>query len=488
MTLKLMETGSRIIPVILSGGVGSRLWPLSRRAYPKQLLPLCGKETLLQQTARRALEVTAGGEMILVCGLEHRFQIAEQLRGIGIGNAAILLEPGGRNTAPAIALAAHEALSRDRDAAILVLPSDHTIKQTAVLTEAVRAALPSVAQGSLVVFGIRPDSPMTGYGYIKVKQPGLSPVEAFVEKPDPATAQRYVESGNYYWNSGMFLFRADAYLNELKRHAPDIERVCAAAYQAIPGDPDFKRVPSEIFTACPSNSIDYAVMEKTGRAMVVPLDAGWSDLGSWNSLWDAAAKDSRSNVTLGDVVLKDVGHSYVRAEHRLVGVIGMQDCVVVETADAVLVASRKGAEQVGAMAAELLKSKRPEANLHRKVYQPWGSYETLDEGEGFKVRRLTIKPHAGLVPQLHRHHAGHWIVVSGKVKVTRDGREHFLTANQSAFIEKGSGHRLENPESLAVELIEIQTFQAGNRPAFIQNVSRHRSQNPEGVKAEPAEV
>lgn len=446
-----------IIPVILSGGAGSRLWPLSRTAYPKQLLSLYGQETLLQETARRALAVTGSKDMILVCGQEHRFQVAEQLHGIGIGNAAILLEPCGRNTAPAIALAAHEALSRDREAVILVLPSDHTLKKIAVLTETVRKALPSVREGALMAFGVKPDSPLTGYGYIKARQAGLSPIAAFVEKPDLATAEKYVASGNYYWNSGMFLFRADAYLAELKRFAPDIERVCASAHQAMRKDLDFKRIPEDIFASCPANSIDYAVMEKTDKAMVVPLDAGWSDLGSWGSLWDTATKDARNNVTLGDVVLKDVGNSYVRAEHRLVGVIGVEDCVVVETADAVLVASRKGAEQVGAMAADLLQCKRSEANLHRRVYRPWGSYETLDEGKGFKVQRLNIKPHASLSLQMHNHRAEHWIVVRGRAKVICDDREYFLTENQSTFIQKGSRHRLENPDGIEVELVEVQT-------------------------------
>jgi mannose-1-phosphate guanylyltransferase / mannose-6-phosphate isomerase len=446
-----------IIPVILSGGAGSRLWPLSRTAYPKQLLSLCGRETLLQETARRALAVTGSRDMILVCGQEHRFQVAEQLRAIGVGNAAILLEPEGRNTAPAIALAAHEALGRDPDAVILILPSDHTITNTPALTDAVDAALAPAGRGALLAFGVRPDSPMTGYGYIKARLSGLSPVEAFVEKPDLATAEKYVASGRYYWNSGMFLFRADAYLRELKRLAPDIERVCAAAYRGIVKDLDFKRIPQDAFAGCPSNSIDYAVMEKTDKAMVIPLDAGWSDLGSWGSLWDGAVKDAQNNVMLGDVVLREVGNSYVRAEHRLVGVIGLDDCVVVETADAVLVASRKGAEQVGAMAADLLKSNRAEANLHRKVYRPWGSYETLDQGAGFKVQRLNIKPHASLSLQMHKHRAEHWVVLKGRAKVSCDGREYFLAENQSTFIQQGSRHRLENPDAVELELVEVQT-------------------------------
>jgi mannose-1-phosphate guanylyltransferase/mannose-6-phosphate isomerase len=446
-----------LIPVILSGGVGSRLWPLSRMAYPKQLLPLCGRETLLQETVRRALEVTGSRDMILVCGQEHRFQVAEQLHGIGIEDAAILLEPVGRNTAPAIALAAHEALVRNKDAVMLVLPSDHTLKQTAALADAVRTGLPQAEQGALLAFGVKPGGPVTGYGYIKAKQPGLSPVAAFVEKPDAATARKYVESGDYYWNSGMFLFRADVYLSELERLAPDIAQVCAAAHKSIRRDLDFKRIPQDIFAGCPANSIDYAVMEKTAKAMVVPLDAGWSDLGSWSSLWDSAEKDARNNVALGDVVLKDVGNSYVRAEHRLVSVIGLEDAVVVETADAVLVASRKGAEQVGTIAAELVKSKRTEANLHRKVHRPWGSYETLDHGAGFKIQRLNIKPHASLSLQLHNHRAEHWVVIRGRAKVTCDGREYILTENQSAFIEQGSKHRLENPGDVETEIVEVQT-------------------------------
>jgi mannose-1-phosphate guanylyltransferase / mannose-6-phosphate isomerase len=446
-----------IIPVILSGGAGSRLWPLSRTAYPKQLLPLCGQETLLQETVRRALEVTGNRDMILVCGQEHRFQVAEQIHSIGIENASILLEPIGRNTAPAIALAAHEALSRDHNAVILILPSDHTLKKTGALTQAVHEALPQVEQGAVVAFGVKPDSAATGYGYIKVKQPGVSPIAAFVEKPDAATARLYLDSGQYYWNSGMFLFRADAYLSELKRLAPEMERICAAAYKGIRKDLDFKRIPLEIFAECPANSIDYAVMEKTDKAMVVPLDAGWSDLGSWGSLWDIAEKDARNNVALGDVVLKDVDNSYVRADHRLVSVIGMENCVVVETADAVLVASRKGAGQVGAMAADLQQRKRTEADLHRKVYRPWGSYETLDEGAGFRVHRLNIKPHASLSLQMHHHRAEHWVVIRGKAKVTCNGQEYTLTENQSAFIEKGSKHRLENPGEVETELVEVQT-------------------------------
>jgi mannose-1-phosphate guanylyltransferase/mannose-6-phosphate isomerase len=309
----------------------------------------------------------------------------------------------------------------------------------------------------LLAFGVKPDSPMTGYGYIKVKQPGLSPIEAFVEKPDLATAEQYVASGNYYWNSGMFLFRADAYLEELKRLAPAIGQACAAAYRGIRQDLEFKCIPGDVFSECPSDSIDYAVMEKTGKAMVIPLDAGWSDLGSWSSLWEVADKDDRHNVTLGDVVLNDVRNSYIRAENRLVGVIGIEDCVIVETADAVLVASRKGAEQVGAMAADLLQSKRAEANLHRKVYRPWGTYETLDTGPGFKVQRLNIKPYGSLSLQLHHRRAEHWIVVRGRAKVTCDEREYFLTENQSTFIQQGSRHRLENPDAVEVELVEVQT-------------------------------
>lgn len=446
-----------IIPVILSGGAGSRLWPLSRTAYPKQLLPLFGRETLLQETVRRALEVTGSTDMILVCGQEHRFQVAEQVHSIGLENPAILLEPIGRNTAPAIALAAHEALSRDKEALILVLPSDHTIKQTAALAEAVRMALTPALEGALIAFGVKPDSPMTGYGYIKVKQPGVSPIAAFVEKPNADTARQYLASGQYYWNSGMFLFRADVYLSELKRLAPDIEQVCAEAYKGLRKDLDFKRIPREVFSGCPANSIDYAVMEKTDKAMVVPLDAGWSDLGSWGSLWDITAKDDKNNVAIGDVVLKDVGNSYVRADSRLVSVIGIENCVVVETADAVLVASKKGAEQVGTMANDLQKHKRAEADLHRKVYRPWGSFECLDDAEGFKVKRLTVKPGASLSLQMHHHRAEHWVVVKGKAKVTCDDRQYFLEPNESTFIPVGSKHRLENPGDVDLELIEVQT-------------------------------
>ncbi|HEY3488450.1 MAG TPA: mannose-1-phosphate guanylyltransferase/mannose-6-phosphate isomerase, partial [Gammaproteobacteria bacterium] len=338
-----------------------------------------------------------------------------------------------------------------------VLPSDHIIKNSAALTQAVREAMPQAEAGKLITFGVKPDRPATGYGYIKAGTQGLSAIESFVEKPDAATAQKYVSSGKYYWNSGMFLFRADAYLNELKRFEPETEQICAKAFKAMEKDLDFKRIPAAIFSVCRSNSVDYAVMEKTDKAMVIALDAGWSDLGSWESLWQVSEKNDRNNTIVGDVLLQDVSNSYVRADHRLVSVIGLDDCIVVETADAVLVASKQGAEQVKNLVADLQKRKRSEVELHRKVHRPWGSYESVDEGVGFKVKRITVKPGASLSLQMHHHRAEHWVVVKGEAQVSCDDKQYRLAENESTFIPLGAKHRLENPGNTPLELIEVQS-------------------------------
>jgi mannose-1-phosphate guanylyltransferase/mannose-6-phosphate isomerase len=446
-----------IIPVILSGGSGSRLWPVSRASYPKQLLPLWGQGTLLQQTVKRAAEIAGGQQITVVSSHDHRFQVAEQIRSAGISTPRILLETIRRNTAPAIAFAALDALQRDDNPLLLVLASDHMIKKPAVFKQAVLAAVPFAEQGFLMTFGVQPDRPETGYGYIKAKQTGISPIASFTEKPNAAVAQQYVDSGEYYWNSGMFLFQARAFLDELTAYAPAIYKVCTEAYQGIEQDLDFLRIPEKIFAACPSNSIDYAVMEKTAKAMVVPTDAGWSDLGSWGSLWEISDKDSNSNMTVGDVVLQDVSDSYVRSESRLVSVLGMKNCIVVETPDAVLVADKSQVENIKTVVENLRSMSRTEADVHRRVYRPWGSYENMDSGDRFTVKHITVKPGASLSLQMHHHRAEHWVVVRGTAKVTCGEKQFIVAENESTYIPLGIKHRLENPGSIDLELIEVQS-------------------------------
>jgi len=444
-------------PVLLSGGSGTRLWPLSREAYPKQFLPLAGADTMLQATWRRVAGV-AEAAPIVVANEDHRFLVAEQLRQVGAPTPSILLEPVGRNTAPAIAAAALQALSAAGDPLLLVLPSDHVVRDADAFCRAIRAAAVAAEEGALVTFGIVPSAPEPGFGYIQSAGggDGLRDVARFVEKPDVATAQAYLDAGGYYWNSGMFLFRASRYLSELQRFRPDILAATRTAWERAKRDGDFIRLDRDAFGACPSDSIDYAVMERTESAKVLPVDIGWSDLGSWSALWDVAERDAQGNATLGDVIAVDSRGSYVHAR-RLVALVGVDDLVVVDTDDAVLVARKDRVQQVKDVVAQLKQGQRSQAALHREVHRPWGSYDSVDVGARFQVKRIKVKPGARLSLQSHTQRAEHWIVVSGTARVTRDNDVFELHANQSTYIPIGAKHRLENPGTSMLELIEVQS-------------------------------
>lgn len=447
---------SEVLPIILSGGSGTRLWPLSRETYPKQFLPLVGEHSMLQSTWLRAAPV-AGQAPIVVANEEHRFIAAEQLQQLGVKPASILLEPKGRNTAPAIAVAALEATKDGADPLLLVLPSDHVILDENAFQAAVKVAATAAEQGKLVTFGIRPTSPETGYGYIKASGGDqVRPVERFVEKPDLATAQGYLSSGEYFWNSGMFLFRASRYLAELRKFQPAIAEACTQAWTAAKRDADFIRLDKDAFAASPSDSIDYAVMEKTADAVVVPLDAGWSDVGSWSALLEVSPQDARGNAHHGDVIEIDCRNTYAYGS-RLIAMVGLEDVVVVETDDAVLVGRRDRIQEVKDIVATIKSSGRSEATWHRKVYRPWGAYDSIDNGQRFQVKRITVKPGATLSLQMHHHRAEHWIVVSGTAEVTRGEEVLLLTENQSTYIPLGVTHRLRNPGKLPLELIEVQS-------------------------------
>ncbi|MBH1831777.1 mannose-1-phosphate guanylyltransferase/mannose-6-phosphate isomerase [Stenotrophomonas maltophilia] len=447
---------STIQPVILSGGSGTRLWPLSREAYPKQFLPLASEQTMLQATWQRVAPIAARGPLV-IANEEHRFVAAEQLQQVGAEPAAIILEPVGRNTAPAIAVAALEATRDGGDALLLVLPSDHVINNETAFRSAVQAAAAAAEAGKLVTFGIVPTGPETGYGYIKAADGhGLRAVERFVEKPDLGTATRYVSSGQYYWNSGMFLFKASRYLQELERFQPAMLAGSRQAWQQARRDADFTRLDKEAFTAVPSDSIDYAVMEKTADAVVIPLDAGWNDVGSWTALRDVSQQDGDGNAHQGDVIAIDCRNTYAYAQ-RLVALVGLDDVVVVETDDAVLVGKADRMQEVKTVVAQLKAEGRSEATWHRKVYRPWGAYDSIDNGERFQVKRITVKPGGTLSLQMHHHRAEHWIVVSGTAEVTRGDEVILLSENQSTYIPLGVTHRLRNPGKLPLELIEVQS-------------------------------
>ncbi len=449
-----------LIPVVLSGGVGSRLWPVSRELFPKQFLPLAGNESLLVQTLRRAAAVRDVGAPIVVCNDEHRFLVAEQLRQCAVQAAAILLEPAGRNTAPALAVAALQAQTIDPAAVLLVLPADHVIQQPQIFAEAVLRGLPAAEEGKLVTFGIVPSAPETGYGYIQAgaaQANGALQLRKFVEKPDLETARGYVASGEYLWNSGMFLLRADTYLAELEAHAPAVLAAARSALAQARTDLDFIRLDAAAFAACPSDSIDYAVMEHTDKGAVVPLSCGWSDVGSWSALWDVENKDSADNVISGDVLLHEVGTSYIRSESRLVAAIGISNLVVVETSDAVLIADRSRVQDVKHIVNALKAAKRTEATTHKRVYRPWGSYESLVTAHRFQVKRIIVNPGQQLSLQMHHHRAEHWIVVSGTATVTCGDKEYLLHEDESTYIPLGNRHRLANPGVIPLEMIEVQT-------------------------------
>ena len=422
-----------LVPVILSGGSGTRLWPLSRELYPKQLLPLVGDHTMLQDTARRLSGLTASGP-IVVCNEHHRFMVAEQLRQIDVIPAAIVLEPVGRNTAPAVAIAALAALkdaAAGEEPVLLVMPADHLLKDVPAFHRAVRAGLAAAAAGKLVTFGVVPTKPETGYGYIR-RGGGAGPaypIAEFVEKPDAARAAKYVAAGDYLWNSGMFLFGARRFVAELRRLAPEMLAACEAALAGAKHDLDFTRLDATAFARCPSDSIDYAVMEKTKDAVVVPLAAGWSDVGSWSALHESLVPDAAGNVTRGDVITEDSTGCYLYSSGRLVATVVLKDHVVVETKDAVLVAAKERVQDVKNLVARLKTLGRSEPALHREVFRPWGSYDSVDGGTRFQVKRLTVKPGGTLSLQMHHHRAEHWIVVSGTAKVTRDEETKLLSEN-----------------------------------------------------------
>ena len=447
-----------LTPVILSGGAGTRLWPLSRELYPKQLLALTGERTLLQQTALR-LEGLAAGAPVVVCNEAHRFLVAEQLRQLQIEPAAMVLEPVGRNTAPAIALAAHAALKAAADPLLLILPADHVIRDVPAFQKAVRAALIPAGEGKLVTFGIVPSSPETGYGYIQRGAPAgdAFAIARFVEKPDAARAEQFVASGEYYWNSGMFLFKARRYLEALEHLAPQMAHACTEAFAAARADLDFTRIERARFETCPADSIDYAVMEKTHDAVMVPLAAGWSDVGSWAALAEACEADAHGNVAHGDVICEDSSGCYLYAESRLVSAVGLKDHVVVETKDAVLVAPKDRVQDVKKLVHRLKEAGRYEHSLHREVFRPWGSYDSIESGPRFQVKRLKVKPGAVLSLQLHHHRAEHWVVVSGTARITRGDEVFLLEENQSTYIPIGVRHRIENPGKIALHIIEIQS-------------------------------
>ncbi|KWD78703.1 mannose-1-phosphate guanylyltransferase/mannose-6-phosphate isomerase [Burkholderia ubonensis] len=452
-----------ITPVILSGGSGTRMWPLSRSGYPKQFLALHGEDTLLQKTVRRLDDVTGVAAPLVLTNDEQRFLVAEQLRQIGKTPACIVLEPVGRNTGPAIAAAAFVALADDPEAVLLVLPADHLIEHAVAFREMVERAVPHARAGKLVTFGIKPTEAHTGYGYIRCGAPqaedsGAYEVVDFIEKPDLASAHALVADGGYYWNSGMFLFRADVYLREVERFAPSVlEQVRDAVGRAC-RDLDFLRLDHDAFAASPSDSIDYMVMEKTSDAIVVAADClGWSDIGTWDALAAVSARDESGNTFKGDVVARDTKNTFVRSEHRMVAVLGVDDLVVVETADAVLVAHKSCTQDVKKIVEQLSVDGRVEGDTHRKVMRPWGSYEGIDYGERFQVKRIIVNPGASLSLQMHYHRAEHWIVVRGTARVVNGETTSLLSENQSTYIPLGTLHRLENPGKVPLEMIEVQS-------------------------------
>lgn len=465
-----MKNEIKLLPVILSGGSGSRLWPLSREYYPKQLLAPLGEDSLLQGTACRLSGLDAADKRIhvlpplVICNEEHRFLVGEQLRRCGQENPTIMLEPQGRNTAPAATLAALLAEAQvDPNAILLIMPADHLIQDQAGFHKAVMIAAEHAVKGAVATFGIVPTHPETGYGYIRrgAGEGDAFRIERFVEKPNERTAKGYLESGEYYWNSGLFVVSAATWLARIGEFRADILEACRAAYAGHTHDGDFVRVDAKAFASCPSDSIDYAVMERlTGESspgIVIPLDVGWSDIGAWSSLWDVMPKDKSGNILQGDVIAEDTENSLLIAEHRLLATVGLKDVVVIETADAILVAEKSRAQDVRKIVDRLKKDERSEYMTHRCVYRPWGHYEGIDQGGRFQVKRITVEPGATLSLQMHHHRAEHWVVVSGTARVTCGDKTFILSENESTFIPVGEKHRLENPGKLPLEIIEVQS-------------------------------
>jgi len=451
-----------ITPVILAGGSGTRLWPLSRELYPKQLINLSDDNTLLQNTLLRLKDLDKISDPVVVCNEDHRFMVAEQLRAININPSSIILEPVGKNTAPAIAAAALKTIQNNPDSILLVLPADHVIENLPNFHMALELGIKYAARNNLITFGIIPDAPETGYGYIK-KGKALDEanqayeIERFVEKPDSETAKTYLESGQFCWNSGMFMFKAALIIDQLRKYAAPMAEACVDAVEKGIEDLDFFRLDKASFETSPSDSIDYAVMEKTDKGVVIPIEAGWNDLGSWDALWQTGAKDENQNVIIGDVLLSEVKNSYLHADSRLIAAVGLENHVVVETRDAVLVASRDKVQNVKDLVNQLRKTSRDEAIVHSKVFRPWGAYETIDISDRFQVKRITVKPGAKLSLQKHYHRAEHWTVVSGTAIVTNGEQEILLKEDQSTYIPLGTVHRMENPGKVPLELIEVQS-------------------------------
>ncbi len=448
-----------LLPVVMAGGSGTRLWPLSRTLFPKQFLSLTSSATMLQETLQR-LTPLAHDPAFIICNQEHRFIVAEQLRKATLANSGIALEPVGRNTAPAVAIAALHACASGSDPLLLVLAADHVIAQPAAFCQAVREAMPLAEQGKLVTFGIVPTAAETGYGYIQqgvAAGHGASTVAAFVEKPGLRLAQQYVAEGCYLWNSGMFLFKASVYLHELAQHCPQMVEQCQRALQLAQDDLDFIRLDPDAFAACPDDSIDYAVMEKTSNAVVMPLDASWSDVGSWSALWEVSEKDEQGNVLQGDVLTEQTHNSFIYAQHRLTATVGINDVVVVETKDAVLVAHKDRVQDIKGIVNQLKAANRPEQLQHREVFRPWGSHDAIADGQRYHVKQVMVKPGQKTAVQIHYHRAEHWIIVSGTARVTRGDDTFLISENESTYIPVGVAHSIENPGKIPLEVIEVRT-------------------------------
>ncbi len=463
-----MPQTKNLQPVILAGGGGTRLWPMSRSHYPKQFLSLVNEDSLLQDTVTRLkgliLENEASlNDSIIICNEEHRFMVAEQFREKSLNTSSIILEPTGRNTAPALTVAALQSIDKGHDPILFMMPADHVINNIDAFHQAIRIGGELAEQGKLVTFGVTPETPETGYGYIRKGEPletdNSFVLGSFVEKPDLKTAKGYLSSGEYLWNSGMFMMKASRWLDAIEKHSPDILKACKKAFGSGNQDSDFFRLENESFTACPSDSVDYAVMEKleSGEASVVELNAGWSDVGAWSSLWEISDKDDAGNHISGDVCAIESKNNLLMAEHRLLATVGCEDMVIIETADAVMVAPRDKSQDVKSIVDWLKQQNRDESLTHRRVFRPWGHYEGIDAGDRFQVKRITVKSGEKLSLQMHHHRAEHWIVVSGTAQVTKGDDVFMLTENQSTYIPLGVTHRLENQGTIPLEIIEVQS-------------------------------